>query len=132
MRLLNRTTQKIRFFRGNATGINSNLNILGLEGEPLYATDDKELYMHDGTSYVPVRIFQKPARLKGYTVATLPTGTIGDIAYVTDALAPTYLTVVVGGGAIVSPVFFDGTNWVAHQILFKYSVDKLWYYLNRR
>ncbi len=114
MRLLNRTTQKIRFFRGNATGINSNLNILGLEGEPLYATDDKELYMHDGTSYVPVRIFQKPARLKGYTVATLPTGTIGDIAYVTDALAPTYLTVVVGGGAIVSPVFFDGTNWVAH------------------
>lgn len=51
---------------------------------------------------------------KGYTVATLPTGTVGMNAYVTDALAPTYLTTVVGGGAVNCPVFFDGTNWVAH------------------
>lgn len=52
--------------------------------------------------------------LTGYTVATLPAGTVGDIAYVTDALAPVYLTAIVGGGAVVCPVFFDGTNWVAH------------------
>lgn len=51
---------------------------------------------------------------RGYTVATLPTGTIGDRAYVTDALAPTFLTAVVGGGAVVCPVFYDGTNWVAN------------------
>lgn len=51
---------------------------------------------------------------KGYTVATLPTGTVGMNAYVTDALAPTYLTTIVGGGAVNCPVFFDGTNWVAH------------------
>jgi hypothetical protein len=55
-----------------------------------------------------------PVNLKAYTVATLPTGTQGDLAYVTDALAPTYLGTIVGGGAVVTPVFFDGTNWVAH------------------
>lgn len=52
--------------------------------------------------------------LKSYTVATLPTGTQGDTAFVTDALAPTYLTAVVGGGAVVTPVFYDGTNWIAY------------------
>jgi hypothetical protein len=53
-------------------------------------------------------------RLKGYTVATLPAGVAGDTAYVTDALAPTFLTAIVGGGAIVTPVFYNGANWVAH------------------
>ena len=53
-------------------------------------------------------------RLIGYTVATLPTGTQGDTAFVTDALAPTYLAVIVGGGAVVTPVFYNGANWVAH------------------
>lgn len=59
-------------------------------------------------------IFSGTVTLKGYTVATLPAGTVGMNAYVTDALAPTYLTTVVGGGAVNCPVFFDGTNWVAH------------------
>lgn len=53
-------------------------------------------------------------RLKSYTVATLPAGTQGDTAYVTDGLAPTFLATIVGGGAIVTPVFYNGTNWVAH------------------
>lgn len=53
-------------------------------------------------------------RLKGYTVATLPAGTAGDTAYVTDALAPAFLTAIVGGGAVVTPVFYDGTNWVSY------------------
>ena len=49
-----------------------------------------------------------------YTVATLPAaGTAGRRAYVTDALAPAFLTAVVGGGAVVTPVFDNGTNWVA-------------------
>lgn len=51
-------------------------------------------------------------RFAGFTVATLPAGTIGDNAYVTDALAPAFLSTVVGGGAIKTPVFYDGTNWV--------------------
>lgn len=53
-------------------------------------------------------------RLKNYTVATLPAGTQGDTAFVTDALAPTYLSTVVGGGAVVTPVFYNGTNWVGY------------------
>lgn len=54
-------------------------------------------------------------RLTGYTVAGLPAaGTQGRIAYVTDALAPAFLTIIVGGGAIVSPVFDNGTNWVSY------------------
>lgn len=52
--------------------------------------------------------------LKGYTVATLPAGTVGMTAYVTDALAPTFLSVVVGGGAITTPVFYNGSNWVGY------------------
>jgi hypothetical protein len=53
-------------------------------------------------------------RLKGYTVATLPAGTQGDTAYVTDATAPTYLGALIGGGAIKCPVFFDGVSWKSH------------------
>lgn len=55
-----------------------------------------------------------PLRLKNYTVATLPAGTQGDTAFVTDALAPTFLAIVVGGGAVVAPVFYNGTNWVGY------------------
>lgn len=54
-----------------------------------------------------------PFKLKSYTVAKLPVGIIGDIAYVTDANGPTFLTAVVGGGAVVCPVFNNGTTWVA-------------------
>jgi hypothetical protein len=49
----------------------------------------------------------------GFTVATLPAGTIGMRTYVTDALAPTFLGVLVGGGAIKAPAFYNGTAWVA-------------------
>lgn len=59
-------------------------------------------------------IFGGVARLKGYTVSTLPTGTQGDTAFVTDALAPTFLVTIVGGGTVVTPVFYNGTNWVAN------------------
>ena len=49
-----------------------------------------------------------------YTVATLPAaGTQGRRAWVTNALAPTFLTPVVGGGTVVCPVFDNGTAWVA-------------------
>lgn len=53
-------------------------------------------------------------RLKAYTVSTLPVGTQGDTAYVTDATAPTYLGALIGGGAIKCPVFYNGTIWVSH------------------
>lgn len=48
-----------------------------------------------------------------FTVATLPAaGTAGRRAYVTNALTPAYGAAVVGGGAVVSPVFDTGAAWV--------------------
>jgi hypothetical protein len=57
--------------------------------------------------------FGGPVRLKGYTVATLPAGVQGQLAFATDLLAPTYLGAAVGGGAVVGPIFYDGANWVS-------------------
>ena len=50
----------------------------------------------------------------GYTVATLPAaGTAGRRTYVTDATLPTFLGTLTGGGAVVCPVFDNGTAWVS-------------------
>jgi len=49
-----------------------------------------------------------------FTVATLPTPTGTAYATVSDALAPTYMATVVGGGSVVTPVFYNGSTWVAH------------------
>lgn len=53
---------------------------------------------------------------KEYTVSTLPTPTGSDSRFeiVTDALSPTYLGVLTGGGTVTCPAFHDGTDWVAH------------------
>lgn len=53
-------------------------------------------------------------RLTGYTVATLPAGTIGMMAYVTDAITPVYLGPLTGGGTVVTPVFYNGTAWISY------------------
>jgi hypothetical protein len=49
-----------------------------------------------------------------YTVSTLPsavTSGAGTLAFVSDALLPTFGSTVVGGGAVKVPVYSDGTNW---------------------
>lgn len=48
----------------------------------------------------------------GYTVAGLPAGVVGQRAYVTDGLTPSYGMAAVGGGAVVIPVFRNATTWV--------------------
>jgi hypothetical protein len=49
----------------------------------------------------------------GYTFATLPTPTTGMRAYITDgAASPAYMDNAAGGGTTVTPVFYDGTNWI--------------------
>ncbi len=57
---------------------------------------------------------QVPVRLKGYTVATLPAGTEGDVCYVTDQLTVVNAkgTAPTGGGAIRCAQFFNGAAWV--------------------
>ena len=66
-----------------------------------------------------VTTFAKPPVLPVYTVATLPaTAAAGMVqgahAVVTDATDPTYLGALTGGGAVVCPVFYNGTAWVSH------------------
>jgi len=67
-----------------------------------------------GTVTAPTIVSTVVVRLKGYTVATLPAGTQGDTAFVTDATTPTYLGALTGGGAVVTPVFYDGAVWVSY------------------
>lgn len=52
----------------------------------------------------------------GFTVASLPTGTVGGRGYVTDSnlpMATNYGATIAGhgGGANTVPVFYDGANW---------------------
>lgn len=80
--------------------------------------DTGELRLQAGTTVLQAltttRVaFSTRIRLFGYTVATLPASPLaGDRAYVTDAAAPTYNAVAVGGGAITVPVFYNGAAWV--------------------
>lgn len=46
-----------------------------------------------------------------FTVATLPTGEVGDIARVTDASAPSVGSTVSGGGAANALCWYNGANW---------------------
>jgi hypothetical protein len=66
-----------------------------------------------GTREIAVTLPASMAGRTGFTVATLPTGVVGQRAYVTDATAPTFLGALTGGGAVITPVFKNATIWVA-------------------
>ena len=103
------TTQKLGFF--NATPVVQPANTVAIDDTLV----NLGLRASGGSANFTLKITNNlPQTLKGYTVATLPTGVTGDVAYVTDALAPTWGAAVVGGGTVKVPVFYDGTNWVAH------------------
>ena len=57
-------------------------------------------------AYIPVQI------ARGYTVSALPTGVVGQRAYVTDAASPSFGSAVSGGGAVVIPVFRNASAWI--------------------
>ena len=53
--------------------------------------------------------------LTNYTVASLPSASAsgaGSRSFVTDATAPVFGSAVVGGGAVATPVYSDGINWI--------------------
>lgn len=54
-----------------------------------------------------------PLSLGVFTVSTLPSSSVtqGSQAYVTDANATTFNSIVAGGGSNKVPVTYDGTNW---------------------
>lgn len=86
----------------------------GVSGSVANATTTPAITLSLGAITPTSIISGGPIRLKGYTVATLPAGTQGDTAFCTDLLAPGFLVVAVGGGAVVGPVFFNGAAWVAY------------------
>lgn len=92
---------------GGLTLTFSNSNSRGIMGQEDYSSNIME------TDYTQ-KVYVDKNRLKEYIVSTLPAGTLGDTALVTDASSPAYLVTVVGGGSVKCPVFFNGTNWVAH------------------
>jgi hypothetical protein len=78
-----------------------------------------QLVQTDGAGKLPAidgsQLTNLPSASSGYTEATLPAGSVGDRAYVTDSdrvLAVAIGTTVVGGGANDVPVWHDGTNWL--------------------
>lgn len=67
------------------------------------------------TSTVAEKSYTDKNKLISYTVATLPASPVrGECYAVTDATAPTYLAVVVGGGSAYTPVVWNGTNWISY------------------
>jgi hypothetical protein len=56
-------------------------------------------------------------RVPSYTIANLPTcnaANAGLQAYVTNATSPTYNAALTAGGAVVVPVFCNGSAWTSH------------------
>jgi hypothetical protein len=111
---------------GNLTSANNSV-FVGYSSQALANSQSNQIVIgHDAigagtntvtlgnTSIVKTVIRGVTAHTTSYTIATLPTGVQGDTAYVTDATAPTYLGVLIGGGSIKCPVFYNGTTWVSH------------------
>jgi hypothetical protein len=63
-------------------------------------------------TFTGTQTFGGLAVTKGYTVSTLPAGVTGAIAYVTDAVACTFLATLTGGGSAFCPVIYSGSAWV--------------------
>ncbi|MCL4419955.1 hypothetical protein M1146_07750, partial [Patescibacteria group bacterium] len=111
---------------GNATTVVTNANLTGVitsvghDALPTSQTGTGSTFVMSasptftGTVTAPTIVSTSAVRLKNYTVATLPAGTQGDTAFVTDALNPTYLGALTGGGTVVTPVFHNGTVWVSY------------------
>lgn len=76
------------------------------------STTIAQFRLGDDSDYAPIEA-STTRTAKAFTVATLPAaGSPGRRAYVTDANATVFLSIVAGGGANIVPVFDDGTNWV--------------------
>jgi len=135
--IVNRTANTIDEIELNATtfDFNGTLDVDGVDhdistsgtftisgtGETLatFVDDGACTFYHNNTSRIAtsatgVDMVAGTFRLFGYTVAGLAalTPNVGETAYVTDALAPAYGVAVVGGGAVVVPVFYNGAAWI--------------------
>jgi hypothetical protein len=51
---LNKATYKYQFMTATVSEITQAANDYGVTAEPLYVTDTKQLYIHDGDEFIPV------------------------------------------------------------------------------
>lgn len=104
-------------YGATTTGITKTVNIgtAGLSGSTTNINIGSAISGALGTTTInQAAVLNNTIQMKSYTIATLPTaGTAGRRAYVTDALAPTFLGTLTAGGAVRTPVFDNGTAWVA-------------------
>jgi hypothetical protein len=100
---LNATTKNIFIGSNGAVGSQTNIYV-GNATRPLTCFINLNGIVTFGTSFSQVPV----------TVANLPSGAnaiVGDRYIVSNALAPVFGANVAGGGAVVIPVYYDGTNW---------------------
>lgn len=71
---LNNTDQQLKLKTGTTSQITTAVNNSGIQGEPLYATDTGELYIHNGTEFIPQITNATPS-------SASDTGTKGQIAW---------------------------------------------------
>jgi hypothetical protein len=99
-----------------------NIDGLTIEGNTIESTFDQTITgntnmiirnNHTETGGIPEGLADT-GNAASYLVSTLPASPQrGDTAIVTDATAPTYLSPLVGGGAVVARALYNGTTWVA-------------------
>jgi len=95
----------------NPYGGDANVHTVPLYELPMIEIRDGKPF----NSRIWYRYFQNVSDSGEYdpcTVANLPKQAIqGSSGYVTDATASTFYSIVLGGGSLFVPVFYDGTYW---------------------
>jgi len=110
----------VGYAAGNGLTTGSNNTVIGYDADPSSATVSNEVTIGNSS----VTSFRIPGLTLTFsvkyfnhgtlTVATLPaaaTAGAGARAFVTDANATTFASIVAAGGANGVPVYSDGTNW---------------------
>jgi hypothetical protein len=93
---------------GSTLTTGSNNLLLGYQAAPSAITVSNEITIGNSSNTV----IRYPHAYS--TVANLPSASTvgqGSRTFVTDATLPTFQATVVGGGAVFTPVYSDGTNW---------------------
>jgi hypothetical protein len=110
----------IGYQAGSTLATGSNNTLIGYQAAASSTTVSNEITLGNGsiTAFrIPGLTITAGAKWMNFgssTVALLAaaaTAGLGARAFVTDALTPTFGSTVVGGGAVASPVYSDGTNW---------------------
>lgn len=102
---LNGTTQKLRFKLGTAAQITAAENAYGVQGEAVYITDRKQLYVHNGTEYESVN---KYVKCRSYTSSSAPSFNTDDY----DELVISALGAATNLGTNKTGTPYDGQRFI--------------------